>query len=119
MHATEEHIQGFSFWLQFVIHRGGSRTILHLDVMVRSLVGYINLTNAIEVIDSVWLMAAGHFPPELAEARWFFEGALESTGPFEVVMAPNHEQIETLSVCLMEKAESLLRDWTRALMRLQ
>ncbi|XP_057324367.1 uncharacterized protein LOC130667017 [Microplitis mediator] len=119
MYATDEHIQGFSSWMQFVIHCGGSRTILHLGVMVESLVGFINPTNAIEVIDSVWLIAAGHHPPELTEARWFFEGALESTGPFEVVMAPNHEQIETLSVCLMETAESLLRDWTRALVRLQ
>ncbi|XP_057318064.1 uncharacterized protein LOC130666739 [Microplitis mediator] len=119
MYATDEHIQGFSSWMQYVIHRGGSRTILQMGVLVGSLVGFINPTNAIEVIDVVWSMAAGHLPPELIQARWFFEGALESTGPFEVVMAPNHEEIEVLSVCLMETAESLLRDWTRELLRLQ
>ncbi|XP_057339622.1 uncharacterized protein LOC130677063 [Microplitis mediator] len=109
MYPTEGHYMGFSTWLQWVIHRGGSRTILTLGVMVGGLVGYINPTNAIEIIDNVFLLAAGHLPPELIEARWFYEGALQTTGHFEVVMAPNHEQIEILSVCLMGTAEGLLR----------
>ncbi|XP_057335838.1 uncharacterized protein LOC130674510 [Microplitis mediator] len=118
MYPVDHHYEGFSTWLQWVIHRGGSRTTLILGVMVGSLVGYINPTNALEVKDYVFLLAAGHLPPELIEARWFYEGALMTSGDFEVVMAPNREQIEILSVCLMETAEGLLRDWTRALMEI-
>ncbi|XP_057324247.1 tigger transposable element-derived protein 4-like [Microplitis mediator] len=83
--------------------------ILSLGVVVGSLASYVGPINALDIIDFVEFLSSGHLPPELVEARWFFESVRYATEPFEVLLAPNHEGIKRLSVCVMEHSESLTR----------
>ncbi|XP_057334545.1 uncharacterized protein LOC130673531 [Microplitis mediator] len=109
MYPTDNHFVRFSTWYQFVLHTEGLRRLLGVGVVVGSLASFISPHNALDVINFVAFLCSGHLPPELVQAREYFEGVLPSTAPFEVVLAPNHEEIEMIYVCLLKMSESMTR----------